>query len=326
MKSRMKRILAVLAKLITTMVVIWLIAGQVSIDGLAIVLDRISWSYVVLAVSVFFLGQLISAYRFKVIACRISSEITMWPSINAHFLGLLFNQVLPSGVGGDVLKAAYLKSRLGFWTAIRVAIYDRASGLLVLLTTGIALTSQYDTHFSDSPIMGVIVLIGLTSLLVIAMTAIVLSWGRALRFLSGLSETLGIVLNDLNIIVRGPSFAEQLFLSGIIHAVGISTYWLLGISVGLDLTMMEYLLIVPLIFLVSLLPISFAGWGVRELSAITLFAHSGVLAEDALAVSIMFGLVFICVSLPGVPIFLRSGAITTSSKEELSESGEINVK
>jgi uncharacterized membrane protein YbhN (UPF0104 family) len=64
------------------------------------------------------------------------------------------------------------------------------------------------------------------------------------------------------------------------------------------------LTVVPLILLAMIVPLSVAGWGVRESAAAMLFPVVGASAEAGLAASVAFGLVFLSVTLPGGAILL----------------------
>ena len=73
---------------------------------------------------------------------------------------------------------------------------------------------------------------------------------------------------------------------------------MLGMALGLPMGLLDYFLLVPLVFLVALLPISFAGWGLRETGAVGLFGLAAVPAEAALLLSVLFGLLQLVSAIP----------------------------
>jgi uncharacterized membrane protein YbhN (UPF0104 family) len=79
---------------------------------------------------------------------------------------------------------------------------------------------------------------------------------------------------------------------------------ILSIALGYKINPIEMFLIVPLIFIVALVPFSLAGWGVRELGAIWLFNFIGVTNSTAFTISISYGLMLLIASLPGLLYFL----------------------
>ena len=60
----------------------------------------------------------------------------------------------------------------------------------------------------------------------------------------------------------------------------------------------------PAVLLVTAIPISFAGWGLREGAMVALFAFAGLGADTALALSLAFGVAYLAASLPGCALWL----------------------
>jgi hypothetical protein len=77
-----------------------------------------------------------------------------------------------------------------------------------------------------------------------------------------------------------------------------STVWMIAHALGLGVGWFDCMILVPPVMLISMVPISIAGWGVREGAMVTAFGLVGLAATDALALSIVFGVI---VSLVGVP-------------------------
>lgn len=75
--------------------------------------------------------------------------------------------------------------------------------------------------------------------------------------------------------------------------------WLIARALGLGVTLADCVVLIPVIVLVSILPISVGGWGVRESVMVGLFALIGISSSDALALSVLLGLGGIVVAIPG---------------------------
>jgi uncharacterized membrane protein YbhN (UPF0104 family) len=89
-----------------------------------------------------------------------------------------------------------------------------------------------------------------------------------------------------------------------IHLLSIISVYLLSISMGLNIIWTDLLLIIPLVIFFVALPISIAGWGVREGVMVLGLGYLGVASEEALALSIVFGLSTLIISIPGSAIWL----------------------
>jgi uncharacterized membrane protein YbhN (UPF0104 family) len=88
-----------------------------------------------------------------------------------------------------------------------------------------------------------------------------------------------------------------------VGCAALSTYVIastLGITIG-PVTMAA---VMSLVTLVVILPISIAGWGVREVSFVALLGLLGVEREAALLLSVEVGLLTMLVSLPGAVLWL----------------------
>ena len=85
----------------------------------------------------------------------------------------------------------------------------------------------------------------------------------------------------------------------------LAAYWIaaaLGVEVRLD----TFLAAALCVLLATMIPLSYAGWGIREAGAVWVFAHLGLGAETALAISVLFGAALLVAALPGAAFWLTS--------------------
>ena len=107
-------------------------------------------------------------------------------------------------------------------------------------------------------------------------------------------------LSDLRIL--GPVLALSVVFQCLVAAVNAALFSALGVPVGFG----ACLIFTPMIFALTMLPLSLSGFGLREAAYAYFFALVGVPMADAVAVSLaFFGLVAV-ISLPGAPLFLLS--------------------
>ena len=90
-----------------------------------------------------------------------------------------------------------------------------------------------------------------------------------------------------------------------IHLFSIINIYLVGQSVGLDYSVLTMAVIVPPVVLLTLIPVSLAGWGIREGAMIGLFGLIGAAQANVLSMSIIYGIILIIASLPGLYTYLR---------------------
>jgi hypothetical protein len=113
------------------------------------------------------------------------------------------------------------------------------------------------------------------------------------------------LLMDIWIFRKGIYLWEQAWTSTLIHFSGIIAYAFLAQGLHIPVSFLDLVLLVPLISLISLIPISIAGWGLREMGAVWLFGLVGLSRADALALSITYGLSLMLSGIPGLYLFLK---------------------
>lgn len=293
----------------------------VSIGSLYIVFRSIAWvdvgdvlkqaqySLMVLALVIFWVAQIFSALRCVYIARVLGGGLDLSTSLRAHFVGLWFNQVLPTSLGGDVIKIAILREPLGLSIAIRSAILDRLSGLVfLLLTTAITLpfyTNLFPSHSELVIALGVIAVGG-------GLTIILGGWAAHCiskrSILNPIFLKLIQISSDVWAFRKGASLWEQAWTSAIVHFNGIIAYTLLGFALGANVNFIIFVLVVPVIFLITAIPVSYAGWGIREAGSVWMFGMVGIDNEHSLAMSVSFGLLLVVAGLPGLFIWVLKRA------------------
>jgi uncharacterized membrane protein YbhN (UPF0104 family) len=92
-----------------------------------------------------------------------------------------------------------------------------------------------------------------------------------------------------------------------IHFVTIAAAWCCITAIALPVSFPQVLFLMPPVLLVSTIPISIAGWGVRESSMIFAFAFAGLAQSDGLALSILFGAASFVVGAAGGIVWIASG-------------------
>ena len=86
----------------------------------------------------------------------------------------------------------------------------------------------------------------------------------------------------------------------------VVTYYLIGRSLGIEISFLEFALIVPVIFLVASLPISIGGLGVREGMLVILLNSIGVSTSNAVSLSFLYLSILIIATLPGALFLLTN--------------------
>jgi uncharacterized membrane protein YbhN (UPF0104 family) len=110
-------------------------------------------------------------------------------------------------------------------------------------------------------------------------------------------EVRGLLLSDYNAV-------KLTLISILIHLLSICIVILIAESMFLEVDYTSLLLVIPVAILLMTIPISIAGWGVREAVMVAGLGFVGMGSENALALSIMYGLLILIFSLPGILIWI----------------------
>src|SRR4029077_3153164 len=86
------------------------------------------------AVALYLVTQLVSAWRWQILAWPLGFRRPLWQYAGFYFIGMFFNLLLPTSVGGDVVRAWYLDGKSGRRLSAFLSVFmDRLSGLVVLV-------------------------------------------------------------------------------------------------------------------------------------------------------------------------------------------------
>ena len=122
-------------------------------------------------------------------------------------------------------------------------------------------------------------------------------------------DALGRILKATGNIVEKEYFSifwNHLFLSFLVVSSYILIYIIAALSLGLDIDYLAFLVFTPIILFSMTLPISIGGWGIRETTALFISFLLGLSANVSISVAIIYGLLSLICSLPGLILFLST--------------------
>lgn len=294
---------------------------QVAISAvlLAFILRQVQWSevwdalrrmdgrWLLVAWLLFLAGIVVRARRWQVLLDALAvhrplRELTVW-----YLVGSFFNVVLPTGFGGDVVRAAELAQDTGRPArAVNSVIVDRYLGIMVLLAMGLIAALVRPGLASPATLTAIAVLFGGGLL---AGWLLHRPWRNAWADRPG---RVGVVagrlakLADAFAVYDRRALGRGLVASLAFNLLQIGWNVALGWGLGLRLPLAAYLVFVPLTAVALLLP-AFGGLGVRELSYVGLFGQIGVPAPTALALSLGVYIITVATGLLGGLVYLAGG-------------------
>ena len=287
----------------------WVIHG-IDVAAFKSALSSLPAVYLVLAAGLILLQIPVLAQRwFRIL--RVLQQQPEWLMVcKATYVGIFFNQALPGSVGGDIIRVAQLRANgLSLRVSANSVILERLSGLYALVLLMAVLSPLVE------PMMSGRSLVVLAASLAGLVTAgfIILAYADRLvpdwRPLAFAKKALAAVRSDyLRLLKDGGTTIYTLLLGAVSWSLNLWAIYLLCIGVGIELPVVTCFFFGGLSVLASVLPISMAGWGVREGTMVALFGLVEIPSAQIMTVSVTFGVLMVLTSLPAGLLWLRSAA------------------
>ncbi|MEO0102512.1 MAG: lysylphosphatidylglycerol synthase transmembrane domain-containing protein [candidate division WOR-3 bacterium] len=293
----MKKIWPII-RILIALLIIYLLLRKINLKSALILLLRVDPLWLSLAFLAFFLFVFISVIRWKILLDAKELFFSNRYLLKVYFISLFFNNLLPTAIGGDVMRVAYTnkKKEGGISQALAVTFFDRVIGFVGLFA--FALITTFLFFLFRNPGGGEYLTLNLFGfLLLFALTALLISdqayrlfrrvWLK-LKFWR-LGEKIDSFAAKLKDFAKNLSALFSSFLLSLLVQLFLSLVWYFsGLAIGKPISPLYYFLYIPLINVITMVPITFGGLGIREGSFVYLFQRVGLTKEEAMGVSLLF--------------------------------------
>jgi glycosyltransferase 2 family protein len=337
MQSRFKQAALFSVKLLLSVAVLVYIARGLDLRQLRDHLVSVDPVLFVLALVLILLQTFVLNGRWALIMRALGVSLDWLAGWRILMISLWFNQVLPSSVGGDAVRMWLLRQRGVQWPeAVKGVAADRFTaliGLIVMMVIGLpALMARVSNQAA-------ILAIGGLTLAGVAGTVVLLTLDRLPKRLTRLPAIASFVRFGSLVRFLLLQFERRGVLLGsalLIHLVTALACYALARGVGAQLTLLDAGILIPPVVLLTAVPISISGWGVREGAMVACLGLAGVPSEQALSVSLLLGAISVIIGLVGGSIWLASPergsyaadraaeAATEAPGYELGQGGEVS--
>lgn len=273
-------------------------------DRLVTELSRFSLGALGLALLISVAQVIVSAWRWRYTAHCLGLSLAMKTAVGEYYLAMFLNQCLPGGVAGDLNRAWRHGSSSGArQTALHAVMIERLSGQLVMAVVALAaivwLVAEYPgvrtlvSGWREGALVPVaVIILGVIVALVLAAGL----WRKLQQYL----VTLG---RDIYRGLLNPrTLPLQILSSLLVVATYLGVFWVLAVSANDTMGLahnITTLALSSLLLLAMVIPLTVAGWGLREGAAAVLWPLAGLPPEQGVALSVGYGLTILLASLPG---------------------------
>ena len=319
MNKQLKSFLVFCLKLIITIVPAYIVYNNIvmdpdwSIDDLYTLFTDQSVLPLVVACLCLAVSNLTACLQWKLLLERQNVRLSYFHLLKLYYVGLFFNNFMPGNVGGDAKKIYDIRMQGGqdsVWAGLTATFFDRLFGLFFIMLFALAVGLLFFMHDDAQRAF--------------MWPSLWVFFGFCGLFASMFSRRLGRLVCK----VLAAVFPEKIncrlvrmfqrfqdfrsvrlwlclcALSTVTQSLRIFVHYFCGMAIGVDLSMSWYFYYIPLVAVISALPISIGGFGPRELLAQSLFAKAGVPGLESVVIQLLAYFVSLLLSLFGAFIFL----------------------
>ena len=275
-----------------------------------------SWSGVlpfVIALLCLAVSNFTACLQWKLLLEKQGVHLKYGHLLKLYYVGLFFNNFMPGNVGGDVKKVYDIRMQGGqdsVGAGLTATFFDRLFGLFFVTLFALGMGALFFVHDDAQRAF--------------VWPSIWIFLGFCLLFACLCSRRLGRLCSNLMAKVLPQKIHFRLdhmfnrfqyfrsfrlwvqisLLSAVTQSLRIFVHYFCGIVVGVDLSISWYFYYIPLVAIVSALPISIGGFGPREFLAQSLFAKAGVASVESVVIQLLAYFVSLLLSLFGAFVFL----------------------
>jgi uncharacterized protein (TIRG00374 family) len=329
MNSRLKSSLIFLLKLVVTIVPAYFVCRNIvmdpewSVDDLYRIFTVNSIWPLLAAVLCLAVSNFTACLQWKLLLEKQNVKLKYGHLLKLYYVGLFFNNFMPGNVGGDAKKIYDIRMQGGqdsVGAGLTATFFDRLFGLFFITLFALAVGLLFFMHDEAQRAF--------------MWPSVWIFLGFCALFASLFSRRLGKLLCSLMVKIFPAKINGRLVhmferfqqfrslrlwvsisgLSAVTQSLRILVHCFCGIAIGVDLSICWYFYYIPLVAIVSALPISIGGFGPREFLAQSLFARAGVPGLESVVIQLLAYFVSLLLSLFGGFAFLLGGRPNVSDK------------
>ena len=305
MKNKNKWIF-VSIKILLTFLLFFFLLQEINFETVKLILQNLNTKHIVFCFFMIIVQLLIQSYRWYLILKWKRLSLSLIKCLSILWSGHFFNQVLPTSIGGDMIRCYLLnKNKIKFLDSLNSILIDRIIGVIGLLVIMIFslpfLISEvgFNNKFFNISILCLMLIIFLAGLFFLD------------KFIKQYKSKFYEYISKFSIDLRKLSFSniigiKLMILSLMIHLFSGLAFANLAFSMQIEINWLPFFSVICITNLLVILPISISGWGIRETILVVGLGLISISKEEAITLSILYGILLILSSLPGLLTWLSN--------------------
>ena len=307
----MKKILSFSARIAISAIFLYILFRKIDFNASLKIIARLDVVYFFIAMAIFFILYIFVLFRWKMLLDAQKVSLPLQRILVSYAGGLFFSLFLPSNIGGDLARTVDLGLHTKRRSLIAASVLlDRLSGFIGLVIVALsALFFGFKLVNEPSVLMILLLFAGIliAVLLVIFNNGIYRWLNRLLHAKKGIFDVIRKLHAEVYFFRSKPAVVcLNIFYSIIIQAgASVSSYFILR-SLKVNINMVYPLIFNPVITVITSLPISLGGLGLRDAATVFFYAKAGVPKDIALAQSILNFTIILVFGLIGGIIYVST--------------------
>jgi uncharacterized protein (TIRG00374 family) len=306
-------------KALITVAIFWWLIGNIDLKSVVSELSAMQPLWAAAAISMLLAQLLLTGIRWYFVGQLVGAHLVLPQALRLVLIGQFFNQLLPSSIGGDAARI-WIASREGIplGRATASIFCDRAAGMVVAVLFVTLSLLLLPMLWQPGILAAGEFVIYLAVFITVSLLVLLLLGSKISKFMMSfrLSRPFGVLSRDMRIVLFTNIKSLQIVgLSAAVQVLTVFVAYFFAKGINVDLGFINGLVLIPMIMLVSMMPVSFAGWGIRESAMVIGLGFIGITTVDALVISVSFGISQIIIGLIGGVFWFRG---TLRKKEMLA--------
>jgi glycosyltransferase 2 family protein len=313
--SRARRWLVTAVKLVVSLGLLALLFSKTDVGSLWTSVRNASLPWVLAALGLYLLQMLVATWRWQVLLVPQSIGVGHRRLLGSYLVATYFNNFLPSNIGGDVIRirdtAGPAQSRT---LAATIVLIDRGIGLMgLVLVAALGATAAAGAGGARTvPVLPSWLWAGFLLATLVSAPAVIApaGVGRLLQPLTvfhpeWVGDRIVRVTDALARFRERPASLFNAFAGAVVmQALLVLFYSAVARSLNIPISIWHMAVIVPVSFVVQMVPVSVNGFGVREATFSFYFSRLGLPLESAMALSLGSTALVMLFSLSGAAVYV----------------------
>lgn len=258
----------------------------------------------------------LAGLRWKLVNHDLSGQLSGYDYFRFSMIGAAFNLIMPGALGGDIARTAAAMNKLKKNRADNLVaiVADRALGffsIVLLGSVGLLLAVDIPDKFMLYRFFGTLISGCLLALVLVSRSSfLVLMEKRMANMGRAGNQVLYLIQGWQRMLEHAYQNSRRMLAAFLVciplHLLAVLSGYIVASNLNLPVSYIDVGVVFSLVWVVTAIPVSISGLGVRELSLIYLFSLFGVEAEQATAVSVYLYIVALITGFIGL-LFIMEG-------------------